>query len=129
MKIGSRRGFSMVEVAVGLSLTAIIMTSVAALMLKASRRSVEVSGRVSVNAAMIQHANRLFALPYDSLALGTSCKNFTTPFAYSRCVRVDSTAVRIKKVTLTVTPTNTLIKADSQAFDRAKPVTSSPLNK
>ena len=123
-------GFSLIEVVVSLTLLSVALMGLAGLTATAARRATGV-GHISVVAqALTQQVNRIDALPYDSLALGATCKAIdTNGFAYTRCVRVDSLEPKLKQVTLSITPVNTSFKPVTEIFQRSRPTTSTPVFK
>jgi prepilin-type N-terminal cleavage/methylation domain-containing protein len=121
-RVRGQGGFSLVEVVVALSILSIGLLGLAGLMARSARRATAVASGTTINHTVVQQVNRLSVLPYDSLALGTTCKSINANgFAYQRCIRVDSVAVRLKRITLTITPTNTSIKPATEVFTRSKP--------
>jgi prepilin-type N-terminal cleavage/methylation domain-containing protein len=122
-------GFSLVEVVVALTILAIGLLGLAGLTARSARRASGVANLNVVGQTVVQQVNRLSVLPYDSLALGTTCKAINANgFAYQRCVRVDSLGLRLKQITLTITPTNSAIKPATEVFRRSKPADTNPLN-
>jgi prepilin-type N-terminal cleavage/methylation domain-containing protein len=125
----SDAGFSLIEVVVSLTLLSVVLTSLAGLMFQASRRANGVSGLTPLFEAATQQVNWVSVLPYDTLPLGSSCKVINNSgFSYTRCVQVDSVQVKVKRITLTITPANTTIKPVTEVFLRAKLATNNPLN-
>lgn len=117
------------EVVVSLTLLAVVLMSLAGLMFKAARRAVNVSNLTTMGQAITQQVNRVSVLPYDSMAVGTTCKAVSASgFGYTRCVRVDQLQPKVKQITLTITPANAAIKPDTEVFRRTKPATANPLN-
>lgn len=122
-------GFSLIEIVVALTILAIGLLGLAGLTARSARRASSVANLTIVGHTVVQQVNRLSVLPYDSLALGTTCKAINANgFAYQRCVRVDSLQMRVKQITLTITPTNTSLKPATEVFRRSKPSASNVLN-
>ena len=68
------------------------------------------------------------AMPYDSLTLGVSCRAMSANgFEYTRCMRVDSLDVRVKRITLVITPANTYYRPATEVFQRSRPVVANAL--
>lgn len=118
-------GFSLIEVVVSLTLLSVALLGLAGLTAAAAKRATGVSTAGVVTQVLTQQVNRLSALPYDSLALGTSCKTITANgFSYNRCVRVDSLQPKLKQITLAITPANAAFKPVTEVFQRSRPTTS-----
>jgi len=122
-------GFSLIEIVVALTILAVGLLGLAGLTARSANRASNVANVTVVSHTVVQQVNRLGVLPYDSLALGTTCKAINANgFAYTRCVRVDSLQQSVKQITLTITPTNTAIKPVTEVFTRSKTPTANPLN-
>jgi prepilin-type N-terminal cleavage/methylation domain-containing protein len=127
--IRQRKGFSLVEVMVAMTLLSIVLMSLAKIGVSVATR-----GRVNAlvtkrNAALQIESNKLATMPFDSLAnWSTSTTTFTRGgFTYSRrttITRISSSRYTIKVV---VTPSTSTTRKDSVIFDRTKPPTGSPL--
>jgi len=116
------RGFSLIELLVAVSLLGVVLAPLAALIVQVARRSNEMSGLSHRSAAMIQHANRLSVLPFDSLRSRSGCADVTTPpFPHTWCVRVDSLSATVRRLTLVVTPATARLRPDTLVFARTKP--------
>ena len=120
----TRRGFVLMEVIVAMTLLALIMTPLAAMVFKITARNHRTVGNTYRNAVVMQYVNLLEALPYDSLAEGTTTTNVTTkPYPHAVKVTVDEYyekwQLKAKKVTLVIAPTNTLYKPDTMFFVRS----------
>ena len=75
-------------------------------------------------------AGRLDAVPFDSLAAGTSCNTVTAnPFPHTQCTTVNNVSSKVKTVIIVVTPSgNVLMHPDTTIITRTKSVASNPLN-
>jgi Tfp pilus assembly protein PilV len=123
-------GISLVEVVVSLTLLSVGLLGLAGLTSVAARRATGVSHLTTMSQTVMQQVNRVGVLPYDSLALGTTCKSITeNRFSYTRCVRVDSVQVSVKQITLTITPANSAIKPVTEVFRRTEPPAGHALNR
>ena len=84
---GKRRGFILMEVIVAMTLLALIMTPLAAMVFKITARSHSSVGNTYRNAVVMQEVNLLESLPYDSLPTGTTTSTVTTmPYPYTKTV-------------------------------------------
>lgn len=133
-KSGSLAGFSLVEIMVGMTLLAIIVSSVASLTFHVSRRMVEVSRGTGLNAAVSRDVNRFSALPFDSLSHHVGCDSVAAATeTFQQCVTATSVNSTTTRVTIVTTP---LIRAyaqmapvpDTVVIDRTTAAASNPLN-
>jgi Tfp pilus assembly protein PilV len=117
-------GFVLLEVIVAMFILTLILSSLAALMYQVSRRSFLNIGGAYRNGVLLQEVNRLEALPYDSLAIGTTTATVTAlPYLYTRTVTITNPGTNAKTVTLVIAPANTLYKPDTAIFTRTNGVT------
>ena len=73
----------------------------------------------------MQEVNRLVALPYDSLQVGTFSYSVSTgAYAHTRVVTISEPAAKLKIVNIVVTPVNLTYKPDTVVFNRTKARTS-----
>ena len=124
-----RKGFSLIEVIVSMVLLAICVSSLAALTHSISQSSIKVTGAAYRNGVLMHEVNRLIALPYDSVAVGTLSYSATTgPYPHTRLITVtEPVPAKVKAVKIIVTPTNPLYKADTLNFTRTNAKTSKVL--
>lgn len=119
-----RRGFILIEVVVAITLLALVMTPLAAMVFKLTARSHRIIGSTYRNGVLMQQVNLLESLPFDSLAIGTSTSVSTTPpYLYTKSINVSLISqvyeLKAKKVILIIQPTNTLYKPDTTIFVRS----------
>ena len=119
-----RRGFILMEVIVAITLLALVMTPLAAMVFKITSRSHRIIGSAYRNGVLMKQVNLLESLPFDSLAIGTSSVTSTAmPYPYTRTVTVSLVSqiyeLKAKKVILIITPANTLYKPDTTEFIRS----------
>jgi prepilin-type N-terminal cleavage/methylation domain-containing protein len=124
-----RRGFSLIEVMVAMTLLSIVMMSLAKISVSIATRARLNDLVAKRNAALQLEANKFITIPFDSLRnWSTTTKTFTRGnFGYTR--RLTITAVNSMRYTVkvVVTPTSNTAKKDSVIIDRTKPPTGSPL--
>lgn len=109
-------------------LLAITVSSLAGLMYSVSQSSMKVTGSAYRNGVLMHEVNRLIALPYDSLAVGsTSFSTSTGAYAHTRIVTVAEPAAKLKTVQVIVTPVNHNYKPDTVTFTRTNARTSKVL--
>ena len=125
-----RKGFVIVEVIVAMVLLAVAVSSLAALMYSVSQSGMKATSDAYRNGVLMQEANRLEGVPFDSVYVGTFTTNPVTgsPFPHTRVVTVSEPIVQIQKnVTVIITPVNTKFKPDTMSFIRTKARTSKVL--
>jgi len=120
-----RQGFSLVEVIVAMTLLGIVMMSLAKMSVTVAtigRSNAIVAKR---NAALQMEANKLGAMPFDSLAtFNTTTKTFTQgTFSYTRRLAITSLGTSRDSIMIAVTPTSNTAKKDSVVLIRSKPLT------
>jgi prepilin-type N-terminal cleavage/methylation domain-containing protein len=116
-----RRGFTLVEVLVTITL---ISTGILVLggMLLRSARAAEAASAVSYQtAAMASEVARLDAMPFTALAAGTTCDTLAVAqLPRIRCSIVAVVSPKVTRVTVRITAIgNPLIPADSVIFERS----------
>lgn len=123
-----RDGFILLEVLVAMVMLGIVLSSLAAMMFAVSRRAITSTGFAYRNAVLMREVNRLEALPYDSLAVGSASVTVPEmPYPHTRVVSITSPSLSVKKVTLVITPVNSLYKPDTVSFTRTLPATTTSL--
>jgi Tfp pilus assembly protein PilV len=118
-----KRGFILMEVIVAMTLLALIMTPLAAMVFKITARSHRSIGNTYRNAIVMKEVNYLEAVPYDSLAVGTTTTTVSTGvYPYTKTVTVSQYyqkwQLRGKTVLLVLAPSNPLYKPDTAKFVR-----------
>lgn len=120
----SRSGFILMEVIVGITLLALVMTPLAAMVFKVTQRSHRNIGGAYRNGVLMQQVNLYESLPYDSLKTGTSTLVSTAkPYPFTRTVTITETYRRYeiaqKQIKLIITPTNPLYRPDTSFIVRS----------
>ena len=117
----SEGGFSLIEIMVAITLLAICLIGVAKVTFVMARRAYANSGGQARDAILSQQVNQFAALPFDSLKgkAGTVTVN-KPPMPYTRMVQVDSLSPTLQRVTIIITPTNTVFKPDTLVLQRSK---------
>jgi prepilin-type N-terminal cleavage/methylation domain-containing protein len=126
----SRKGFTLIEILVSMTVLAVGTLVLGGLLLRASRSAEAASAMSYQTAALTAEATRLSALPFASLAAGTTCATTTgAPFPHTRCSTITDVSAKVKTVKVRVTATNNpLVSADSVMFERSITVAVNPLN-
>jgi Tfp pilus assembly protein PilV len=121
----ARKGIGLVEVIVAMVILAITLTSLAPLVYSVSRSTLSVTGKVYRNGVLMQEVNRLIALPYDSLHVGTTSAGASSgPYPHTRTTVISEPVVNLKVVKVKIVPVSTAFAADSVSFTRTKARTS-----
>lgn len=118
-------GFTLVECMVALTIFCLFMVSIAKANYLIAQRFYDLSASAARAGAMMEQANVVAALPFDSISNYVGSTTFTTSskFKYTRTISVTSLSSTVKQVKVIVTPTNTAFKADTVVFDRSQPGT------
>jgi len=122
---GRRKGIGLIEVIVAMVILAITLSSLAPAMYSVSRSTITVTGKAYRNGVLMQEVNRLIALPYDSIPVGTTTFTVTSmPFQHTRTVTISEPVVNLKLVKVKITPVSTAYLPDSTSFPRTRARTS-----
>jgi Tfp pilus assembly protein PilV len=119
-----RRGFILMEVIVAMTLLALILTPLAAMVFKITARNHRTVGNTYRNAVAMHAVNLLQSLPYDSLAEGSFSHTVTAePYPHTVSYSVDEYyerwQLKAKKVTMVISPANGLYRPDTVKFVRS----------
>jgi prepilin-type N-terminal cleavage/methylation domain-containing protein len=125
----SRKGFSLIEVMVAMTMLAIVLMSLAKMSL-----IVAVRGRgndlFAKRTAVLQlEANKLDAIPYSTLASWSTTTTTLTlgDFTYKRRMAIANTGTNRYSIKVIIIPMSDTTKQDSVTLDRTKPATNTPL--
>jgi Prokaryotic N-terminal methylation motif len=121
---GRRKGFILMEVIVAMTLLALILTPLAAMVFKITARSHRIIGGGYRNGVLMEQVNLLESLPFDSLTVGTTTTTSTAkPYPYTKTVTVSLISqvyeLKAKKVILVIAPANPLYRPDTTTFVRS----------
>lgn len=119
-----KRGFILMEVIVAMTLLALIMTPLAAMVFKITARSHRSIGNTYRNAVVMKEVNLLESLPYTALTDGTTTTTVTDPvYGYTKKLTIaqyyERWMLKGKSITLVITPTKTIYKPDTVKFIRS----------
>jgi hypothetical protein len=117
-------GFVLMEIVVAMTLLALILTPLAAMVYSVTGRSHRITGNSYRNAVLLDEVNYLESVPYDSLAVGTTTATVAGwPYPHTRTVVVSEIWTRqnlkLKSVRLVITPVNKLYRPDTVVFLRS----------
>lgn len=125
----SRRGFTLMEVLVALSILTAGAAVMVAPLLRYSQRMDGIGLAQLRNGVIAQQVGRLTALPFDSLASRAGCTSVSrSPLPHTRCVTLAAISARQTRITLVISPVSSLIHPDTVVFDRAKGSTANPFS-
>jgi hypothetical protein len=120
-----RRGIGLVEVLAAMVILAVTLTSLAPLVYSVSRSTLTVTGRVYRNGVLMQEVNRLVALPYDNLTVGTTSVSVSSsPYPHTRTITITEPVANLKTVKVKIVPLSSAFAPDSVTFKRTKARTS-----
>jgi hypothetical protein len=120
-----RRGIGLVEVLAAMVILAVTLTSLAPLVYSVSRSTLTVTGRVYRNGVLMQEVNRLVALPYDNLTVGTTSVSVSSsPYPHTRTITISEPVANLKIVKVKIVPLSSAFAPDSVTFKRTKARTS-----
>lgn len=125
---GKAGGFILMEVIVAMTLLALIMTPLAAMVFKITARSHRSIGNTYRNAIVMREVNLLESLAYDNLPSGTTTTTVNDrTYPYTKTVTVAQYYQRYnlkgKAVTLIIVPANVLYRSDTVRFIRSSAAT------
>ncbi|MDQ4080802.1 MAG: prepilin-type N-terminal cleavage/methylation domain-containing protein [Gemmatimonadota bacterium] len=125
----ARRGITLIEVVVALTMFAIVTVTVAsftAQVASGSRGNAVSTVRAGALAAQV---NRLEALPYDTLPSRAGCTSVSGGLLpRTECVGVRDIAVDRREVTFILRPDDSSLRPDTVILERTKPKAFHPLN-
>ena len=125
----ARRGITLIEVVVALTMFAIVTVTVATMTTQVASGS-RVNAVSTVRAgALAAQVNRLEVLTFDTLPTRVGCTSVSTGLLpRTECVAVRDLAVGRREVTFILRPDNSALRPDTVIFERSKPQAYHPLN-
>jgi prepilin-type N-terminal cleavage/methylation domain-containing protein len=125
----NRGGFTLIEVMVSMTMLSVASLALGTLLFRAARLANATSAASYQTATLAGTAGRFDALPFDSLAAGTTCTTVTAqPFPHTQCTTVNNVSAKVKTVIIVVSPAgNLLMHPDTTIITRTKSTSSSPL--
>lgn len=107
-------GFALIEAIVAIVILGVAITTLAALMTQVSRGALRVSGDSYKHSVMTQEVNRIEAMPFDSVAVGTQTVSVTAlPYPHTRTITVTAPDTRVRKVQIVIVPSGYYFKRDT----------------
>ncbi len=126
---GRRHGFSLIETIVALTLMATVLSALAALNYRVTKRG-EANDLQAKRTFALQHeANRFAAMPFSQLATQTNGSEalLLGDFLFTRTLTITAVDANRYTITIKIAPDLKPTAADSLIFDRTKPVSSTAL--
>jgi prepilin-type N-terminal cleavage/methylation domain-containing protein len=126
----SRKGFSLIEVLVAMSVLSLVLLSLAKVTTALALRSRDNDMLAMRTASLQLEANKFGAVPWSKLATWPTADTTVTrgsSFQYTRHIVITKTSSTRYSVKILVIPTLDPAKKDSVMIDRTQPPTSSPL--
>jgi prepilin-type N-terminal cleavage/methylation domain-containing protein len=121
MNQGHRRGFSLLEVLIAISMLAILSVMLTPALTVRARRERIAAGATYRWALTAEAINRINATPASALATGTTCDTAAAlPIQFTRCVTTTNVSTRLQQVVVVVLPLNlSWIPGDTVTLQRA----------
>lgn len=105
-------GISLIEVLVALIILSFVLVALGGLMFQSARQTQRSAGTTFRTAAAQQTVAWIEGLAWDSLSPVAGCTTDSSgQLQYNRCVSVFDSTARLKRITVTITPTGTLTAA------------------
>ncbi len=129
---GLRRGISLVEILVALTLLVVVLGALSVLTTRTVKRSRDLDMASARTFVLMQQSNRFSSLPYDSIPVYAPPRVDTIVagrFSYQRTLRYiqGTTGAEYRTVIVKLVPLNDPTHPDSLVFQRAKTYARSPL--
>ncbi len=124
----TRRGFTLIEAMIALSVFAIIAVGLSPVMVRRARADRMATAATYRWALSAESVNRINATPAAALATGTVCDSANAlPIRFQRCITTTNVTTRLQRVVVVVLPLDqTWIGGDTLTIERANNV--GPLN-
>jgi prepilin-type N-terminal cleavage/methylation domain-containing protein len=114
-------GFTLIEIMVSITMLAAGILALGTLLTRAARSAGAASALTHQTTVLGAEAARFDAIPFTSLAAGTTCDTVAAPpLPRIRCATITDINPKLRRVSLVVTPTdNPLLAPDSIVFERS----------
>ena len=125
----SRRGFSLIEVMVAMTILSIVLLSVAQTATAVATRGRRSDLIAKRSAALQLESNKFLAVPFANLATWPTADKTLShgSFSYTRKLRITQASATRYTISVVVIPTSDSTKKDSLSFDRVMSTMGSPL--
>ena len=118
-----RRGISLIEVMVAVTLLGMMATVHTVVTLRYALRNRVAAAGVNRAAAISTAVDLYSTMPFSAVSTNVGCTTVTTlpGYGHTRCVTVTSPTSAINRVRIIIAPTNTTFRSDTIFVDRARP--------
>ena len=125
----TRRGFSLVEIIVAMTILTVVMILLATMSLSIGRRGRLNDLNAKRNFALSQQANRISVMPFAEVAALTSgtTQLLLGDFTFNLRLTVAATGTNRYTIKIVIAPVTTEFLADSVTIDRTRPASGTPL--
>lgn len=119
----NRRGVSLVEVMVAMTLFGIMITAHTLVTMRYALRNRIAAVGVNRAAAMSTAVDLFSTMPFTSLDANDGCATISDQpeYIHQRCVTLTQPSGSITRVRIIITPTNAELRPDTVLVDRARP--------
>lgn len=119
----NRRGISLIEVMVAVTLLGMMATAHTVVTLRYAVKNRVAAVGVNRAAAISNAVDLYTTMPFPSIAANTGCTTITQPVSYehTRCVTTSAVTSAITRVEIVITPTNTAFAPVTVTVDRSQP--------
>jgi prepilin-type N-terminal cleavage/methylation domain-containing protein len=127
-RVNARRGFTLIEIMVAMTMLSIILLSLARTAAVLSARAKSNGIRANVSAVLQREGNKFGAMTYTTLSTFSTANVTGTvgSFSYTRRLTITVNNTKRISVKVVIVPASDTTKKDSLMFDRIR-TTSSPL--
>lgn len=126
----SRRGISLIEVLVAVTLMGMIATVHSMVTMRYAIRNRVAAAGVNRAAALSSAVDLFTTIPYGNLAANVGCTTVTQPTAYEhqRCVTATTVTGTVTQLRIIIRPTNTAFRPDTAFVNRSAPASAPPFS-
>ena len=128
-RLAGRRGFSLIEVMVAMTILSIVLLSLGKLATAAAVRGRTNDLVIKRMAALQLEANKFGAVPFSALSTWSTANLTVTRgnFTYTRKLTITAASANHYTIKIVVVPSTDTTRRDSVMFDRSLPPSGSPL--
>ena len=107
--IVNRKGFSLIEVMIALTIMSVVLIALAGLMFQVAQRTRTSAAATYRTAAAQKAAAHIQTLPWDNIDAASGCTaDSSGMMAYNRCISVTNPSASLKAVYVVISPTGLL---------------------
>lgn len=123
----NRRGISLIEVMVAVTLLGLMATVHTVVTMRYALRMRVAAIGVDRASAMSTAVDLYSTMPFANLNSNTGCTTITdhADYVHQRCVTITSPTQAIRRIQIIIIPTNTAFRSDTVRVDRSLPPTGS----